>query len=181
MKGRVSVGVLIICMAIGSIAGCAMYHSQMMKTGKGDNIATDKLRNDADFRYDSLIKIALERNKESGFYGLQATYMNEIAFVALVSGIDFPYSSKISLVFFSFSEAGGTIFPGEKMWSATMLKTPLAEKTGNWLYISADYKTLEPKFPDPIDTCYVGCHKAKENNDYVFLEHPLNPQYKKQK
>ena len=169
MKGRVFAGVLIICMAIGSIAGCAMHHSQMMKTDKGDNIAVDKLKNDADFYDHRLIKVVLERNKESGFYGLQATYMNEIAFVALVSGIDFPDNSEISLVFFNFSEARGIILPGEKMWSATMLKTPIAKITGNWLYCSIDYQTLKPKFSDPISVCYTGCHKAKENNDYVFL------------
>lgn len=173
MKARGFGGILsVICIvAIGCISGCAMHHSQIMKTDKGENIVTDELTNDADFYEHRLIKVALERNKESGFYGLQATYMNEVAFVALVSGIDFPDSSKISLVFFNFSDKNGIVSPGKKMWSATMQKTR-AEKTGNWEYSSIDYQTLKSKFPDPVDTCYIGCHKVKESNDYVFLEHP---------
>lgn len=168
---------LLVILAIMAIVGCAM-NTRSMKTGKGENIATDKLINDADFYEHRLIKVALERDKDSGFYGLQATYMNEVAFVALVSGIDFPDSSKISLVFFDFSDVNGVVSPGKKMWSATMQKTR-AEKTGNWEYSSIDYQTFKPKFPDPIDTCYTGCHMAKKSNDYVFLEHPLNPQHKK--
>lgn len=172
MKRIGFLGILaVVCVSVGCIAGCAVNNTRTMKTDKGGNIATDKLINDANFYEHHLIKVALERNKESGFYGLQATYMNEVAFVALVSGIDFPDSSKISLVFFNFSDVSGKILPGEKMWSATMQKTR-AEKTGNWEYSSIDYQTLKPKFPDPVDTCYVGCHMAKESNDYVFLEHP---------
>lgn len=179
MKGRGFLGIFsFICIA--AIAGCAMHHSQMMKTDKGENIATDKLMSDADFKDHNLVKVALERNKESGFYGVQATYMNGDAYTAFMDGKDFPDGSKIALVFFNFSEAGGIILPGEKMWSATMKKTRAATD-GNWAYSSIDYQTMGPKFPDPVSTCYVGCHKAQENNDYVFLEHPLNPQYKKQK
>lgn len=182
MKARGFGGILsVICIvAIGCISGCAMHHSQMMKTDKGENIATDKLINDANFYEHHLIKVALERNKESGFYGLQATYMNDIAYTAFVNQKDFPDTSKITLAFFDFSyDVNEAVLPGKKMWSATMLKTPTAGITGNWLYYSIDYQTLKPKFPDPVETCYTGCHMAKKSNDYVFLEHPLNPQHKK--
>lgn len=182
MKARGLGGILsVICIvAIVCISGCAMNNSQIMKTDKGESIVTDRLINDTDFYEHRLIKVALERNEENSFYGLQATYMNEVAFVALVSGIDFPDSSKISLVFFNFSDVNGVVSPGKKMWSATMKKTR-AEKTGNWEYSSIDYQISRPKFPDPVDTCYVKCHMTKKSNDYVFLEHPLNPHYEKQK
>ena len=177
MKARGFVGFLsVVC--IVAIAGCAM-NTRTMKTGNGESIAVNLL-NDQDFKSDHLVKVALERNDESGFYGLQATYMNKVAYTAFVNGVDFPENSKIILAFFDFSEKNGVVLPEKKMWSATMKKTK-AETTGNWAYSSVDYQTLKPKFPDPVETCYVGCHKAKENNDYVFLEHPLNPQYKKQK
>ena len=174
MKIRGFGGILaVVCITtIVGIVGCAM-HSQTMKTGNGENIATWKLTSDQCFKDHHLVKVALERNKESGFYGAQGTYMNEVAFKALTEGTVFPENSKIILAFFSFSDKNKVVLPGEKMWSATMEKT-MAETTGNWVYSSIDHKKLEPKFPDPIDTCYIGCHKAKENNDYVFLEHPLN-------
>lgn len=173
MKARGFVEILsVICIvAIVCISGCAMNNTQTMKTGKGESVAVNLL-NDQEFKNDHLVKVALERNKESGFYGLQTTYMNDIAYTAFVNQKDFPDASKIILAFFNFSDVNGKILPGEKMWSAMMLKTAIAEITGNWLYCSIDYQTLKPKFPDPVDTCYTGCHMAKESNDYVFLEHP---------
>ena len=65
------------------------------------------LLNDQDFKSDHLVKVALERNDESGFYGLQATYMNKVAYTAFVNGVDFPENSKIILAFFDFSEKTG--------------------------------------------------------------------------
>lgn len=165
-----SLSVILAIVCIMAIVGCAMNNTQTMKTGKGESVAVNLL-NDREFKNDHLVKVALERNKESGFYGLQTTYMNDIAYTAFVNQKDFPDVSKIILAFFNFSDVNGKILPGEKMWSATMQKTR-AEKTGNWEYSSIDYQTLKPKFPDPVDTCYIGCHKVKENNDYVFLEHP---------
>lgn len=150
--------------------GCAT-HSRTMKTGAGENITVRNLIDDQDFKNDHLVKVALDHSKESGFYGLQATYMNDVAYDAFVNGNDFCENSKIVLAFFNFSDKDGIILPGKKMWSATMEKT-MESKTGNWEYSSTDYQTLKPKFPDPVNTCYVGCHKAKESNDYVFLEHP---------
>lgn len=170
MKVKSLLGILAVVCII-AIAGCAM-NARTMKTGKGESVAVNLL-NDQEFKNDHLVKVALERDKNSGFYGLQTTYMNDVAYTAFVNQKDFPNDSKITLAFFDFSyDVNEVVSPGKKMWSAMMLKTAIAEITGNWLYCSIDYQTLKPKFPDPVDTCYTGCHMAKKSNDYVFLEHP---------
>lgn len=172
MKVRDILGILAVISVfavLGMFAGCAMR--QTMKTGAGENINTDKLITDEYFKDDYLVKVALERNRNSGFYGLQATYMNDIAYGAFLGGKDFPEGSKIDLVFFSFYEKDGVVFPIEKIWSAGMEKTP-TELTENWGYSSVDYATMKSKFPDPVTSCYTGCHKAKKSNDYVFIDHP---------
>ena len=162
-------GLFLIVFTSYFVSGCAT--TQYMKTGAGENIAIDRMVIDQDFKDDHLVKVALERDKSSNFYGAQATYMNDSAYAAFKERKDFPKDSKITLAFFGFSDKDGIVLPTEKMWSATMQKT-LAKETGNWSYVSIDYNTMKPKFTDPVGVCYTGCHKVKEDNDYVFIEHP---------
>lgn len=156
-------------MAIGVITGCAMT-CKTTKTEKGEIIATDALLNDKYFKDYHLVKVAVDKNQKSSFYGVQATYMNEEAFKALENGTDFPNESKVVLAFFSFFEDPGATIPEEKMWSAMMWKTEKAKSTGGWGYSSVDYKTLEPKLPDAVTGCYTLCHSNQKSNDSLYMK-----------
>lgn len=165
------IGIALLVIGIIGLFGCATQGSGLgpvKKTEKGESIATARLVNDINyFENDHLVKVAFEWDIKSPFYGVQGTYMNDVAYTAFTSGKNFPEGSEITLAFFDFNKKDNVIVPTQFMWSAVMGKSLSAVATGGWKY----YSFPDGKVPEPDKGCYISCHQAQKSNDYLFLKH----------